>query len=78
MIQTKISQLKEATMQGKVIKHKGFEILHNHVFNWVFFSAWKGDRKVWNKEVRVDNRDIDWDNPLTEDEKDFLIHGALL
>ncbi len=65
-------------MSKKIIKYKGFEILHSHVFNWVFFSAWKKDKKVWNKEIRKDNRFVDWEYPLTKDEKEFLIKGELI
>jgi len=65
-------------MKGKVIKYKGFEILHRHVFNWVWFSAWKGDKKVWGKEVRCDNRCVNWDDPLAVEEKDWLIKGKLV
>ena len=60
-------------MKNKIINYKGFEILHRHVFNNVWFSAWKGQNKINNKELRMDNRDINWDNPLEEEEKDFLI-----
>lgn len=65
-------------MKGKIIKHKGYEILHHHVFNNIFFQAWKRDRAVWNRKIRKDNRDIDWDEPLTNEEKDFLVAGELL
>ena len=65
-------------MSKKIIRYKGFEILHNHVFNWVFFSAWKGQHKIFGRKIRRDNRFIDWDNPLTKDGKEFLITGKLI
>ena len=64
-------------MKGIKIRYKGFEILHSHVFNNVFFQAWKGNRIIWNRKIKKDNRDIDWDNPLNKEEKEFLISGEL-
>ena len=60
-------------MKNKIIHHKGYEILHRHVFNWVWFDAWKGNNKLNKREIRDDNRFIDWDNPLSDEAKDFLI-----
>jgi len=75
-------------MKNKIILYKGYEILHRHVFNNVWFSAWKGQNKVGcypltsalerrrgicGYEIRKDNRFIDWDNPLSKSEKEFLI-----
>lgn len=64
-------------MKNKIIHYKGYEILHRHAFYNVYFSAWKGQDKVGGilgREIRKDNRFIDWDNPLTKSEKEFLIN----
>jgi len=69
-------------MSKIVIQHKGFDILHRHEFNRVYFSAWKGDNPVRGNDeleryIQADNRFIDWNNPLTENEKDWLIEPAI-
>lgn len=60
-------------MKNKIINYKGYEILHRHEFNRVYFSAWKGQNKLNNREIREDNRFIDWNNPLSIEHLDFLI-----
>ncbi|MBA7533915.1 hypothetical protein ES705_26161 [subsurface metagenome] len=64
-------------MSKGIIRYKGFEILHRHVFSFVCFTAWKKDKKVWDRELRKENP-IDWDNPLTRAEKEYLINGELI
>jgi hypothetical protein len=65
-------------MSKTIIKYKGFEILHRHCFNNVWFSAWKGNKTIFGKEIRMDNRFIDWEDPLSKEEKEFLIKGELI
>jgi len=68
---------KEKKHPGRAIKYKGFDILHSHVFNDVFFTAWKNGMKVWRKEIKVDKRDINWKDPLSKEDMDWLIKGEL-
>lgn len=57
----------------KIIRHKGFEILHRHISNAVFFQAFLGNSMVNNRAIKIHNGDINWKFPLTDEEKDFLI-----
>jgi len=59
-------------MKNLIILYKGYEILHRHTFYNIYFTAWKGT-KMTMREIRKDSRLINWDNPLTEEEKEFLI-----
>jgi hypothetical protein len=64
-------------MKG-IIKYGGFDILHRHAFHWVFYSAWKGQDKLGGRmarEIRKDIRFLDCRNPLTKEEKEWLIGG---
>jgi hypothetical protein len=68
-------------MKG-VVKYKGYEILHRHEFNRVYFSAWKGNKPIrgegeQSREIQSDNRLIDWEHPLTEDEMNWLIEESI-
>ena len=51
---------------------KGFDILHQHIFNYVYFSAWKGNYKVNNRSVKKFRLLIDWKRPLTQKELHWL------
>lgn len=59
--------------KGEIIDYKGYKILHRHVFNNVYFSAWKGNRAVNDREISKDGRYLNWDNPLTLEDKEWLI-----
>lgn len=39
-------------------KIKSYDILHRHVGQWIYFSAWISDNKINDKEFRVHRQDI--------------------
>jgi len=61
-------------MKNKIINYKGYEILHRHEFGRIYFSAWKGQNKINNKEIKTDNISINWNNPLNKEELEWLIN----
>jgi len=56
----------------KPFRWHGYDILHQHVFNYVFFSCWKGDDKANNREIRKHRLLIDWEKPLNQEELAWL------
>ena len=52
----------------KPFKWKDFDIAHRHVFNYVYFSAWKGSHIVAEKEIRIHRLDVNWKKPLSKEQ----------
>ncbi len=63
------------------INHLGFEILHYHAGRVIVFQAYRGSSPVRlrgevGRQIRKPIIILDRDNPLSDEEKDWLIGGA--
>lgn len=62
--------------RNHAIPWKGYEIRHWHARHLVFFQAWKGYNAIdgiQSPTIRKVNQCIDWENPLTDEDKDYLV-----